>query len=80
MGEHAAGMGRALDQAVGKYNAFVGSLESQVMTTAKKFEGLTAHHEGKSLPELAAIETGTRPLGKLAATLVEDETPPPRLS
>ena len=76
MGEHAAGMGRALDQAVGKYNAFVGSLESQVMTQARRFEEMTAHHEGKSIPELTPVESAARPLGKLAAP----EEPPPRLS
>ncbi len=80
MGEHAARMGRALDQAVGGYNAFVGSLESQVMSQAKKFEDLTAHHEGKALPDLAPLETAVRPLAKLANSVIEDPAAKTRLS
>ena len=67
MGGHVAGVGRALEQAVGKYNQFVGSLESQVLTQARRFEDLAADHEGKDLPDLAPVETLPRPLAKLAA-------------
>jgi DNA recombination protein RmuC len=66
MGGHAAAVGKALDQAVGRYNQFVGSLETQVMTQARRFEDLKVDHEGKELPELTPIETGVRPLAKLA--------------
>jgi DNA recombination protein RmuC len=66
MGGHAASMGKALEQAVGKYNQFVGSLETQVMSQARRFEDLKVDHEGKELPELTPIETGVRPLAKLA--------------
>lgn len=66
MGGHAASVGKALEQAVGKYNQFVGSLETQVMTQARRFEDLKVDHEGKDLPELTPIETGVRPLAKLA--------------
>ena len=72
MGGHAASMGKALESAVGKYNAFVGSLESQVMSQARRFEDLAVDHEGKELPELASVEAGVRPLAKLAAP-AEDE-------
>lgn len=67
MGGHAASVGKALEQAVGKYNQFVGSLETQVMTQARRFEDLKVDHEGKELPELAPVETGVRPLAKLAS-------------
>jgi len=67
MGGHAASVGKALEQAVGMYNAFVGSLESQVMTQARRFEELKVDHEAKALPELAPVETGVRPLAKLAS-------------
>ncbi|HEX8233459.1 MAG TPA: DNA recombination protein RmuC [Caulobacteraceae bacterium] len=67
MGEHAASVGRSLGAAVGAYNKFVGSLESQVMTQARRFEDLAVEHEGKKLPELGPIEEGVRPLAKLAA-------------
>jgi DNA recombination protein RmuC len=66
MGGHAAHLGKALEAAVGRYNSFVGSLESQVMTQARRFEELAADHEGKDLPELGRVETAVRPLAKLA--------------
>ncbi|MDO9431845.1 MAG: DNA recombination protein RmuC [Phenylobacterium sp.] len=67
MGGHAASVGKALEAAVGRYNQFVGSLETQVMTQARRFEDLKVDHEGKEIPELAPVETGIRPLTKLAA-------------
>jgi len=62
MGAHAAGVGKALDAAVGKYNQFVGSLETQVMVQARRFEDLQVDHEGKELPELTAIDQSPRTL------------------
>ena len=64
MGVHAAAVGRALDNAVGKYNQFVGSLESQVMVSAKRFEELQVNHEGKALPELPVVEQAPRTLSR----------------
>ena len=66
MGGHASALGKALESAVGRYNSFVGSLESQVMTQARRFEDLAVDHEGKELPELGPVETAVRPLSKLA--------------
>src|SRR5579864_1152503 len=37
MGAHAGSVGKALEAAVSRYNQFVGSLESQVLTQAKRF-------------------------------------------
>jgi DNA recombination protein RmuC len=67
MGGHAAGLGKALENAVGRYNAFVGSLETQVLTQARRFEDLAVDHEGKEMPVLEPVETATRTLSKLAA-------------
>ncbi len=67
MGGHAAAVGKALETAVGRYNSFVGSLESQVLTQARRFEDLAADHEGKDLPALTPVETAVRPLAKLAS-------------
>ena len=64
MGGHVEGLRRALDQAVGKYNQFVGSLESQVMVSARRFEDLHVDHEGKELPELGAVEQTPRGLAR----------------
>ena len=74
MGGHAAGLGKALETAVGKYNSFVGSLESQVLTQARRFEDLAVGHEAKDIPVLEPVETGVRPLAKLT-TLDADEKP-----
>jgi DNA recombination protein RmuC len=76
MGGHAAAVGKALEQAVGRYNAFVGSLESQVLTQARRFEDLQVDHEGKDIAELAPVETAVRPLAKLAGALTQAEAGP----
>ena len=67
MGGHASSVGKALEAAVGRYNAFVGSLESQVMSQARRFEALSVDHEGKEIAEIAQVESGVRPLAKLAS-------------
>jgi Uncharacterized protein conserved in bacteria len=64
MGGHVAGVGRALESAVGKYNQFVGSLEQQVMVQARRFEDLQVDHEGKDLPELTVVEPTPRALSR----------------
>ncbi|MDO1559308.1 DNA recombination protein RmuC [Brevundimonas sp. 2R-24] len=65
MGGHAASVGQALERAVDGYNRFVGSLERNVMTTARRFEELKVDHEGRDLPELNAVDRAVRPLAKL---------------
>ena len=64
MGGHAASVGKALDAAVSRYNQFVGSLESQVMVSARRFEDLQVDHEGKDIPELAPVEQTPRTLSR----------------
>ena len=73
MGGHAGALGKALETAVGKYNAFVGSLETQVITQARRFEELATDHEGHELPVLTPVETGVRALTKLAANVDQPE-------
>jgi DNA recombination protein RmuC len=75
MGEHAAGMGKALGQAVDRYNRFAASLESQVLTQARRFEELKVDHEGKEITALDPLETSVRALAKLSPA----EVPPVRL-
>lgn len=64
MGGHAASVGKALDAAVGKYNQFVGSLESQVMVQARRFEDLAVDHEGREIPEIVPVEQAPRNLSR----------------
>jgi DNA recombination protein RmuC len=80
MGGHAAAVGRALDTAVGKYNQFVGSLESQVMVSARRFEDLHVDHEGKDLPELAPVEQAPRALSRPELASAAGDPGAPRLS
>ena len=67
MGGHASSVGKALEAAVSRYNQFVGSLETQVLTQARRFEELKVDHEGKEIPEIAHVETAVRPLSKLSS-------------
>lgn len=69
MGRHVAGVGKALDGAVSHFNQFIGSLESQVLTQARRLEDFDADHQGSALPELKPVETAVRPLAKLAPPL-----------
>ena len=66
MGGHAAGLGKALETAVARYNQFVGSLETQVLTQARRFEDLKVDHEGKEIAQIEPVETAVRTLAKLA--------------
>jgi DNA recombination protein RmuC len=75
MGAHAGSVGKALEAAVSRYNQFVGSLETQVLTQARRFEDLKVDHVGKDMPSLEPLEAAIRPLAKLSAA----ETPPVRL-
>ncbi len=69
MGEHALRLGRALDASVKSYNQFAASLETQVLTQARRFEELQVDHEARPVPELAQIDTGVRELSKLSAEM-----------
>jgi DNA recombination protein RmuC len=68
MGGHVARMGRNLELAMGAYNAFVGSLETQVMTQARRFETLEVSGGGKEIEALPVVEGAPRPLTKLFPT------------
>jgi DNA recombination protein RmuC len=75
MGSHAASVGKALEAAVSRYNQFVGSLETQVLTQARRFEELKVDHQGRDMPQIEPLDTAVRPLAKLTTS----ETPPVRL-
>jgi DNA recombination protein RmuC len=73
MGGHVAGLGKALEGAVGKYNAFIGSLESQVLTQARRFEELSVDHEGKPIQPVEPVEASPRVLTKLPVVEADAE-------
>ncbi len=65
MAQHMERVGRNLATANGAYNQMVGSFESQVLSQAKRFEGLGAG-SAKELPSPPMVEVAPRPLTKLA--------------
>jgi DNA recombination protein RmuC len=68
MGTHVARLGKNLDTAMGAYNSFVGSLESQVLTSARRFEALNIDTGNKTIDALPVGEQAARPLTKLATS------------
>jgi DNA recombination protein RmuC len=71
MGGHVAKLGRNLGLATGAYNDFVGSLESQVLTQARRFESLGAG-SSKQLETPPMVEASPRPLTKIAPPVSGD--------
>jgi len=61
LGAHVEGVGKGLDRAVEAYNRAVGSLESRVMVTARKFAELGAPVT-EEIATLEPVETTTRNL------------------
>ncbi len=73
MGEHVPGLGKALSAAVERFNRFVSSLESQVLTQARRFEDLAVDHEGKELTEIPMVEATPKSLTKAELLASEDK-------
>jgi DNA recombination protein RmuC len=69
MGEHVRKLGQNLERANGAYNSFVGSLEGQVMSQAKRFEALEVAGGSREIEPLPMVESSPRPLTKLIADL-----------
>lgn len=72
MAEHIVRMGKNLQTANMAYNQMVGSFESQVLTQARRFEGLGAG-SSKEMPILPMVEASPRPLTKIAAPASDEE-------
>lgn len=67
MGKHVKNLGRSLFSAADAYNDFVGSLERNVITQAKKFEALSVDTGGKILEPPPLVTITERPLAKLTS-------------
>jgi DNA recombination protein RmuC len=67
LAEHFAKLGRSLGNAVENYNSAVGSFETRVLTTARKFEDLKAAPEAANLPVLEPVDSVPRNLQSLGA-------------
>jgi len=75
MASHVAKLGRSIESSVKTYNSFVGSLERQVLPSARK---LNALDESKVLPPLDGIEESPRELAAYELTSsTSDEQPTP---
>ncbi len=74
MGGHIGKLGKNLETAVGAYNGFVGSFESQVLTSARRFETLDIDTAGKAIEVLPVVDSAVRQQAKLAAARGEVES------
>lgn len=60
LGDHWAGVGKNLSDAVSAYNKSVATLESRVLVTARKFQALKATGEDKEIRDIIPIEIQPR--------------------
>jgi len=64
MSDHFNRVGRSLDRAVEAYNGAVGSLESRVMVSARKFADLKTAPMGVEIAELEPVMAAVRSVGR----------------
>jgi DNA recombination protein RmuC len=60
LGDHVSDLGKHINNAAKKYNAMVGSLESQVMPQARRFSELGVEGTAKPLDDLPEVDTVVR--------------------
>jgi DNA anti-recombination protein RmuC len=60
LADHFAKLGRSLGSAVENYNSAVGSFETRVLTTARKFEDLKAAPDSASIQHLEPVDKTPR--------------------
>lgn len=78
MAEHMQKLGKSLTSTVSAYNSLLGSLETRVLSQARRFEDLGILAHGSELPDLKAVDVHTRPISPgrypaAEADLVADE-------
>ncbi len=67
LADHFSKLGRSLGSAVQSYNNAIGSFETRVLTTARKFEDLKAAPEAASIENLEPVDQIPRDLQSVAA-------------
>jgi DNA anti-recombination protein RmuC len=81
LAEHFAKLGRSLGNAVENYNSAIGSFETRVLTTARKFEELKAAPEAATIANLEPVDSVPRDLqstgGPMALALHVDTAASP---
>ena len=60
MAEHVGGVGRNLAQAVSSYNAFVGSLEGNVLPKARRFTEMGVEKGKKAVAPVGVVDAAVR--------------------
>jgi DNA recombination protein RmuC len=65
LADHWGGVGKNLNEAVSAYNKAVGSLETRVLVTARKFRDLQAAPEDKDIRDLVPVDSAPRALQAL---------------
>jgi len=79
LGTHMMRVGRSLESAVTHYNKAVGTLESRVLVSARKFKELEAtSREGEDMHELAPLGVAPRPLHAAELVSPSEDTASPR--
>ncbi|MEW6251194.1 MAG: DNA recombination protein RmuC [Planctomycetota bacterium] len=74
LAEHLAGVGKGLDRAVEAYNRAVGSFETRVLVSARRFRELgAASSTGPEIPELEVVEKQARALTAAEGAAAEAE-------
>ena len=73
LAEHFSKLGRSLGNAVEQYNNAIGSFETRVLTTARKFEELKATPETAAITHLEPIDSCPRDLQKTATLTLDPE-------
>ena len=74
MSSHLQGLQRSLTASVEAYNKVVGSFETRVLVSARKFPGLGVGRETADIPELAPLEAAPRHLQAVESERDEGDT------
>lgn len=75
---HMDRMGSNLQSAVSNYNAFVGSLESRVLPSARRFRDLEVEDSGQEISEMRPVELMPRKIQAEPETALLEASPDPQ--